>query len=156
MNWAVIILLILFGLVALVLEVLVVPGGVVGVLGLLSITGGIVISYLTYGSLAGHITLIVTAVLTVAGLILSIRGKTWRKLMLNTEIDTKMNVFDENKVAIGTVGKTISRLAPSGKAVFNGETVEVASLQNLIDENATVEVVKIDGGKIFVKQITES
>ena len=75
MNWAVIVLLILFGLVALVLEVLVVPGGVVGVLGLLSITGGIVISYLTYGSLAGHITLIVTAVLTVAGLILSIRGK---------------------------------------------------------------------------------
>ena len=108
---------------------------------------------MAYGTLAGNITLIVTAVLTVTGLVLSIRGRTWRKLMLNTEIDTKMNVFDNTKVAVGAVGKTVSRLAPSGKAVFDGETVEVASLQNLIDENVSVEVVKIDGGKIFVKPV---
>ena len=151
MNWAVIVLLILFGLVALVLEILILPGGVAGILGLLSIAGGIFISYIAYGTLAGNITLIVTAVLMVTGMILSLRGRTWRKLMLNTEIDTKMNVFDKTKVAVGAIGKTTSRLAPSGKAVFDGETVEVASLQNLIDENVAVEVVKIDGGKIFVK-----
>lgn len=154
MNWAVIILLIIVGLAAIVLEILVVPGGVVGILGLAAIVGGIIISYTTYGTLAGNITLIATSIVTVTGLILSIRGKTWRKLMLNTEIDTKMNVFDKTKVAVGAVGKTASRLAPSGKAIFDGETVEVASMQNLIDENVTVEVVKIDGGKIFVRTVS--
>ena len=46
---------------------------------------------------------------------------------------------------------TISRLAPSGKAIFNGETVEVASEHGLIDENREVVVVKVEGNKIFVK-----
>jgi len=153
MNWAVIILLILFGLIALVLEILIVPGGVVGVLGLLSITGGIVISYISYGSVAGNITLIATVLITIAGLILSIRGRTWRKLMLKTEIDAKMNVFDEQKITVGAEGRTLSRLAPSGKAVFDGETVEATSLQNLINENTKVVIVKIDGPKIFVKEM---
>ncbi len=151
MNWAVVILLILFGLIALVLEVLVIPGGIVGILGIMSIVGGVIVSYVAYGSLAGNITLGVTALVVIGSLILSIRSKTWRKLMLSTQIDSKMNIFDTDKIKIGAIGKSLSRLAPSGKAYFDGETVEVTSWQEFIDEKQEITIIKIDGNKIIVK-----
>lgn len=152
MNWPVVILLILFGLIALVLEVLVIPGGVVGILGILSIVGGVVVSYLSYGTLAGNITLATTFLIVVVSLVLSIRSRTWRRLMLSTQVDGKMNIFDSEKIFVGAVGVTLSRLAPSGKAVFAGETVEVTSNHDFIDENSEIVIVKIDGNKIIVKQ----
>jgi membrane-bound serine protease (ClpP class) len=70
--------------------------------------------------------------------------------MLETEIDSKVNVFD-NKITVGMEGKTISRLAPSGKAIFEGITEEVFSKNDFIDENQEVIIVKIEGSKIIVK-----
>ena len=148
-----IIFLILFGLLAIVLEILVVPGVVVGILGLCSVIAGIVVAYLGVGTVAGNITFGATILLTIIVLIYSIRSRTWRKLMLQTQIDTKMNVFDESKVAVGTRGTTLSRLALSGKAVFNGEVIEVASAQELVEENQEVVIVKVEGSKVWVKKI---
>ena len=70
--------------------------------------------------------------------------------MLKTEIDSKMNVLDEN-INVGMEGKTISRLAPAGKAVFETGTEEVFSQQDFIDENQQVIITKIEGNKIIVK-----
>lgn len=151
MSWFVIVLLILLGLFAIIMEIIVVPGGVVGILGVLTIAAGVVGAYLSHGTIAGHITLAITLIVVVAALILSIRGKTWRKLMLNTQIDTKMNGIDECGLQVGAVGVTVSRLAPMGKANFNGIMVEVTSYQDFIDENQSIVIVKIDGNKVFVK-----
>ena len=70
--------------------------------------------------------------------------------MLETEIDSKVNVPDHN-LTVGMVGKTVSRLAPAGKAVFETGTEEVFSYQDFIDENQQVVISKIDGNKIIVK-----
>jgi len=70
--------------------------------------------------------------------------------MLETEIDSRVNVPDK-ELAVGTEGQTISRLAPAGKAVFNGSTEEVFSQQEFIDENQPVVIIKIEGNKIIVK-----
>ena len=151
MSWLAIVLLVLLGLAAIILEIIVVPGGVVGILGVLTIAAGVVGAYLSHGTIAGHVTLAVTLIVVVVGLIFSIRGKTWRKLMLNTQIDKKMNEIDQNKLQVGAVGISLSRLAPMGKANFNGEIVEVASYQDFIDENKQIVIIKIDENKIIVK-----
>ena len=70
--------------------------------------------------------------------------------MLETEIDSKVNVPDIN-LAVGMEGKPISRLAPAGKATFETGTEEVFSQHEFIDENQQVVITKIEGSKIIVK-----
>ncbi|MBQ7550062.1 MAG: hypothetical protein IJT04_00855 [Bacteroidales bacterium] len=117
MSWLAIVLLVLLGLAAIILEIIVVPGGVVGILGVLTIAAGVVGAYLSHGTIAGHVTLAVTLIVVVVGLIFSIRGKTWRKLMLNTQIDKKMNEIDQNKLQVGAVGLSLS-VGSDGQSQF--------------------------------------
>lgn len=151
MNLAVIITLILIGILGLVLEFLVVPGGIVGIISALVIAGGIGIAYYKYGVLAGNITLIVTVIGILTGLFFLLRSRTWKKLMLNTQIDSKVNEVDEAKIKAGSEGVTVSRLAPGGKASFDGEIAEVFSAHDFIDENQEIIVLKVEGNKITVK-----
>lgn len=152
MNWTIIIItLIVVGVLGLVLEFLLIPGGVVGVISGLAIIAGIVLTYCEYGTAAGNITLIITVIALLVGLFFLLRSRTWRKFELSTKIDSKVNEIDESKVKVGAVGVTVSRLAPGGKANFDGEVVEVCSSHTFIDENQEVEVLKIEGNKITVK-----
>lgn len=151
MNWVIIITIILIGIIGLVLEFLVIPGGIVGIVSGLIIAGGIGLSYYHFGVTAGNITLIATVVAILVGIVLLLRSRTWKKLMLNTQIDSKVNEIDPAKIAVGQEGVSVSRLAPGGKALFNGEIVEVSSARDFIDENCPIVIVKIEGNKITVK-----
>ena len=151
MNIGLVIILIILGLICLILEILVVPGAIVGIIGCLMMAGGIVLAYVELGTLAGNITLISTLMVTIAAVVIILRSKTWRKLMLKTEIDGKMNEINEEKIQIGMEGITVSRLAPMGKGKFEGETVEVSSILGFVDENQTIIITKIEGNKIYVK-----
>ena len=70
--------------------------------------------------------------------------------MLETEIDSKVNVLD-HKIAVGMEGRTISRLAPGGKAIFENVTEEVFTQNDFIDENQQIIITTIEGNKIIVK-----
>lgn len=153
MHWLLIVTFIVIGLLFLVMEILVIPGvGFAGVIGFILIAIGVWQSYAAYGIMAGHYVLAGTFLLTLLTLILSLRGRTWRKLMLSTEIDSKVNVIDEEKIRIGDIGKTISRLAPMGKALINGEFYEVRTDGDFIDQHTQITVEKIEYNKIYVKR----
>ena len=80
MGWFVIIFLIVLGVLALMLEVLVLPGGIVGIIGALFVIAGVVLSYVHFGLWAGNITLLITAVFIIGTVILFYalkRGKRW-------------------------------------------------------------------------------
>ncbi len=152
MSWGIIVFFILIGIVALILEIFVIPGfGVVGIFGFSSLIFGIYEAYYQYGTIAGNITLISTILFLLILIVISLRTKTWRKLMLNTNIDSKVNEIDEHKVEIGTEGITISRLAPSGKARLNDEIFEVDTQGLFVDPNTEIVVIKINKNKIIVK-----
>jgi membrane-bound ClpP family serine protease len=150
--WAVIIILILIGLLMLILEVLVLPGGVAGIVGFMMMVAGIWMAYTSEGVMAGNITLLVTIGVNVLGLILALRSKTWKKAMLQTKIDSRVNVIDASELKPGDKGKTISRCAPMGKAIFNDKFYEVSTFTDFIDENVDIEIIRIEGKKIIVKQ----
>lgn len=154
--WTFIIILILVGILMLLLEILVIPGsGIAGIVGFGLMVAGIWMAYSREGTQAGHITLVVTLGVNLIGLLLALRSKTWKKAMLSTEIDGKVNIVDTKLLHIGDKGVTVSRCAPMGKAVFNDKFIEVSTLSDFIDEDAVVQVVKISGNKVFVKQITK-
>jgi membrane-bound ClpP family serine protease len=94
--------------------------------------------------------LVIILIVLILGIIFFFRYKTWKPLMLETEIDSKMNVPDKN-LTVGMVGTAISRLATSGKAAFETGAEEVCSQQDFIDENQQVIITKIEGSKIIVK-----
>lgn len=154
MSWTIIAVLILIGLTFIVLEILVIPGqGIAGIIGLIIMAVGIWQTYSVYGSTSGHIVLASSFVISVISLILSLRSKTWKKMMLKSEIVSRVNEIDGDKIKQGDTGKSISRLVPAGKARFGDEYYEVHTYGTFIDQNTKIEIIKIENNKIFVKQI---
>lgn len=152
MTWTIIIILILVGLLFLILEVVVIPGTtVVGIVGFVLMIVAVWQTYVVYGSTSGHLVLGGTLVLTLVGLRFALRSKTWDRVMLKSNIDGRANVIPEGSVKVGDVGKSISRIVPTGKALINDEYFEVCSSGEFIDPENDIEVVKIEHNKIFVK-----
>ena len=138
MGYISLILLIRLGLVLMIMHFLVIPGGVVT-------------AFVQFGTTVGFLTLVLAAVLTIGFFWLMMRTKTWRKLQLKTQIDSKMNEVDESKLKEGMEGVSVSRLAPTGTALFGDTEVEVVSLQGFIDQNTPIVIHKIEGSKVVVE-----
>jgi membrane-bound ClpP family serine protease len=152
MFWLVVVTLILIGLAFLLLEILVIPGtGVAGIVGFILIGIGVWQTYSYYGSNTGHWVLAGTIVGTIVVLAYSLRAKTWRRVALKSEIDSRVNLIDEDKLKPGDEGRSISRLVPGGKAIFNKEFYEVRTMGEFIDQDVAIVIEKIEDHKIFVK-----
>lgn len=153
MSWTLIAVLIFIGLLFIVLEILVIPGqGVFGILGLVVMAIGIWQTYQAYGAVTGHIVLASSFVASVVLLVVSLRSRTWKRIMLHSKVDGKVNIIDEQKIKVGDVGKTVSRLSPAGKALFHNEFYEVHTHGDFIDPQKEIEIISIDHNKIIVKQ----
>ena len=152
---ALIITLIILGIVLIAIELLIIPGfGFAGVLGLLSIIGAVILSFTTYGQVTGLIVLGAVILLLSLCTWLVLRSKTWRKLTLRESISSTVDIQPSEKgLATGTPGVTLSRLAPAGKARFGETDTEVHSQEGIISRGSKIEIARIDGGKIFVRQI---
>lgn len=152
---ALIISLSILGLLLIIAEIILIPGiFVAGTLGLVSIGAACWLAFDGFGPDAGYITIAANAVLAIACAVLSLRSKTWKKLSLNTEIDSRTDSRPEDKgISVGSQGVTITRLAPMGKVLFGDTTVECSARNGIIDPGQQVEVILIDDNKIFVKPL---
>ncbi len=149
-----IITLILVGLVLMFAEIMLIPGfGVAGILGLLSMGGSCFYAFTEMGNTAGGIVTTVNVVLVVIMLVYVLRAKTWRRMSLETNIDSK--AVENVTVAVGDRGKTVTRLAPMGSARFGDYIVEVKALEGMMDPEVVVEVVLIEDNKIYVKPLCD-
>jgi membrane-bound ClpP family serine protease len=149
-----IITLILVGLVLILAEILLIPGvGVAGVLGILSIGGSCFCAFHQYGNMTGAIVTAVNALLLLALIIWVLRAKTWKRMTLETSIDSKAVSSDTAVLAVGDRGRTLTRLAPMGSAGFGNYVVEVKALEGMLEPNIGVEVVLIEDNKIYVKPL---
>lgn len=152
MTWIIVLSLILVGICFLLLEILVVPGTtVVGLIGLAMLIGGVAVSFNHYGVQVGVMTLIATLIISLVSIGLALKSNTWKKAMLSSELEGRVNVVDTGKVVAGDEGVTITRLNPMGKALISDDYYEVSSKDNLISENTPIVVVKVEGNKIIVK-----
>lgn len=155
MTWTAIVILLLIGILLITLEIVALPGAIAGIVGLIMLGVGVWQSYATHGTVAGNIVLLVSVVVCILLLVFFMRSKTWRFFGLKTEIDSKVNTIDENLLTVGVRGRTVSRLAPTGKANINGQIVEVHTVSEFVNENEEVEITKIEGYKITVKRVVE-
>ena len=155
---AVIIILILLGILLFVIEFLLVPGvTVAGIGGLLLTVFGVYKAFDNYGPTVGIWVLIGTILLSVFVIAMSLRARTWNKLMLKTNIDgTVDRDLTQEQIKPGDRGVTLTRLAPMGKIMVNEMVREAKSLEGYINEHSEIEVVSIEGTRISVKPVKNS
>lgn len=153
MTLALVIGLFVVGFILLGVELLVTPGFIVGVIGLLFHAIGIYVVYQEYGSTAGHIALASIVILLVLFVVFSLRSGFWDRIASKDQITGKANTNSE-QIEVGDEGKALSALRPSGTALFSVGRKEVQSDGSFIDSQQTVVVSKIINNRIFVKPKT--
>lgn len=152
--WAIIAGLIAIGLILIIVEILFIPGTtLVGVLGFIFATAGIIFSYQQYGSEIGFYVLLGTSIVSAATLYLSFRTGVWKKFSLKNSLEGKVNEGLTNHLEIGAIGKAVSALRPMGLVEFDGKIFEVKSNGEYFNPGTMVKIVKIQMNNILVEPI---
>lgn len=154
MIWIAIISLIIIGLALIVIELIFIPGTtIVGIIGLVCVIAGLIMSFNNYGSSVGWLTTGGTAIFASGVFIYSFRSGAWRRFALKQSIDSKVNQATPINVQVGDEGIAISTLRPIGKGEINGQVLEVQSFGELVPAESKVRVAKIEKRKVFVELI---
>ncbi len=149
-----IILLIVLGLVLLLIEFAVIPGvTIAGIGGFLLLGGSVYIAFSELGTIPGFITLAAVLIASPILIFYFFKSRTGKKMILNKNIEGKVELINLEKLAVGNTGKTIGRLAPMGKIKVNGEIVEAQSTGIFIDHNSEIKIIKIESSKIIVEPL---
>lgn len=147
-------LVILLGIIFLLAEIFLLPGLTVsGIAGFIFLIGGISYAYMYMGVVAGNIALVISAFLLLGSFLYFIKSKSLRRISLKTNIDSKVDTSDLDKINVGDEGITQSRLNPIGKVFINGLTVEGKSINGeMIDEDTEIIVNKVEWSNILVSK----
>jgi membrane-bound ClpP family serine protease len=151
----VIIILIVLGILLFVIEFLLVPGvTIAGIGGLILSVFGIYKAFNDFGSTVGAWVLIGTILMSVFVIAISLRARTWKRFMLNTNSQGSVDVdLTDEQVKPGDHGTTLTRLNPMGKILINDMVREAKSTEGYIGEHSEIEIVSIEGSRISVKPI---
>ncbi len=154
MSLGIVIALLILGVLLLLLEILFVPGTtIVGVGGVILLAIGIYGAYAFHGTGVGHISLAASIVVIFLSLIVLLKGKTWQKMALDSNVEGKGVELVEEMVNEGDEGKSITRLNPLGKALFGDKIIEVDSGGAFVDADTAIVVTKVEQNKIRVKTL---
>ena len=146
-----IVLLIFFGLLFLVAELVLLPGVSIGaILALVCYGSSISLAFRDLGPVAGSVVVLV--ILVFVATVLSLRSKTWQRFSLKQKINSSsMPTLPEQELSVGDRGTTLSRLSPMGKIEVNGRTYEAKSLGAYVDPRKEIEVVGFENFSVIVK-----
>ena len=149
-----IVLLVFFGLLFLVAE-LVLPGVSIGaLLALVCYGSSVYLAFRDFGTGAGILVIVIILVLSLVATVISLRAKTWQRFSLKQEIRSSSTpVMPAEELQIGDRGVTLSRLSPMGKVEIGGRTYEAKSLGAYVDPQRDIEVVGFENFSVIVKTI---
>ena len=156
---SIIIGLVILGVVLIGFEIIV-PGGILGLFGGISMLGACALTYKDYGVFPAVGLFIVCLFLALIEVITFFKvipnTKIGKQLFLNKTVDEKSthSLGDEN--IIGKKGITLTTLAPTGIVLIDDNEFEAFSKDGLIPKDQNVKVVGRDNFRILVKQDKEN
>lgn len=164
MDWPILIVMMLFfGFMLLLMEILVVPGfGPVGIAAIVFLVIGTYLSW-TKLSLAWGIGVTAMSIISVISSIIFLKKSgVANRFVLSQNIEDKSSMdiqnpatsgkIDSPAISIGETGATVSDLRPSGIAEFQNKRLNVIADGIYIKRNTRVKIVRIEGNKIFVEE----
>jgi len=153
-----ILLLSVIGILAVIAE-LVLPGGILGVVGAICLLGAVVTTFITYGATAGTIAL--AAVVAIGLVTLRIWMRFFHRLPFTKQLVLNETVGIDAQVParaalVGQTGISLTELMPSGHAEIGGEKFDVMAEGAAIRRGATIVVVETRGPSVMVRETKES
>lgn len=147
--------LLILGLLLIALET-VVPGGVLGVLGVLCIVAAVLAGYFVFdASTANGIFLAVVVAFLIGGLL-------WLRYFPQSRLGQRFAV--QNTVGnqgfnydhlVGKRGVTVTPLRPSGTIKIDEQRWDVLTDGSYVEVDQPVEVVQVDGNRILVRELPQ-
>lgn len=150
-----IIILVVVGFAAILAE-LVLPGGLLGIVGALCLIGAVIATFIEYGATAGIIGLIALFLLGLATLSWWMkyfhRLPGTKQLILHEE-SGKDETDGEGESLLGKSGVTLTDLVPSGHARIEGKKFDVIAEAGSISKEESVVVVAERGPSLIVRAV---
>ena len=148
--------LIIGAVILFLVELFVIPG--ISVAGFLA--GGCIIfanyyAFAYMGTTSGVNTHNISALACIGSLVWFMRSKTLDKIALKKNITSKVDRSAEEKVKVGDIGVTTTRLALIGYAEINGDIVEVKSSDGFLNEKTPIIVDRIADGVLLVERLKQ-
>lgn len=147
------------GLVLIILE-LFLPGGIIGILGVVAMLTGLI---LAGGSLSGILIAIAIAiVVTVIGSYYFIRSFGYngplKRLVLfdSTSSEKGYLSHQERSDLTGRLGIAATPLRPSGSVKLDDEYLDVVTEGSYIEKGKTVKIIKVSGGRVVVRSVEKT
>ena len=146
MPFGVVILLYLGGLVLVVAEA-VMPGAVMGILGVTALIASIVYGF-QISPVLGAGQVLVAAVVAPLCIYVGIR-----KMMLQSSLKDSVSFARDYAEYVGREGETQTDLRPAGIVFVDGRKVDVVTAGELVEKGKRVRVVKVEGNRIVVRAL---
>lgn len=154
MDFLIVIILVVFGILLMVAELFLLPGiSIAGISGILCLGGSVWIAYVRLGALAGNIVLFASLFLLAIAIYIFLKMRTLDKMALSTDIDSKVDLMQGLNIKKEDTGISVSRLAPMGKVKIGNAVVEAKTTGDFIDEDKAVKVIEIENNTIIVEKI---
>lgn len=132
------------------------PGGILAVLGGISLIAASVLAYEDLGILGSTGILLGGSALGFGMFFVEIKllaKSPFGKEFLHSDRQMSQTPSVGRPELVGKTGVSITQMTPSGKVKIENEVFEAASLSGLIEKNATVEVVRSEHLKLVVKEL---
>ena len=133
-----------------------IPGGVLGILGAISLIGAAIIGFTIFPPWLGWLSLFV--ILGLTGLAVFIwmkylpQSPIGRALSLSKKLDTPTPAA--SRWEPGMTGTALCDLRPAGKALVDGRRADViADNGTFLKQDTSIEVTRVSGNHIYVKEI---
>ncbi|GBF33173.1 hypothetical protein DCCM_2270 [Desulfocucumis palustris] len=149
------------GIIALVLEIFVIPGfGVAGVAGIILIGWGVLLLSVdfTQATAALGVALVATVVLFGLGIKLFSKLKLWQRITLQDKQNSASGYVapvSEPDISPGMVGTALTPLRPAGAIEINGMRLDAVTSGEYIPPGSRVRIVKLEGTRMVVRVVTD-
>jgi len=149
--------LIVIGFILIGIEMIIPGFGAPGITGIICMIAGLFLTADTIeeGIIILLIVLALLAVMLVIILRLLAKGKLKSPIILKDEISTEGGFISSNdlKYLLGKKGTAATDLRPAGRGNFDGVEFNVISESKYIIKNTPIEICKVEGSKLIVKEI---
>lgn len=150
---AIVLTLLVLGALLVVVDIVFIPGMIVGIAGAVFMAAGVLTAYNTLSPLAGHLSLAASAIAMAVALFFMFKTDVWSKFALNDTLSGRVNDHLRKSPPIGSFGRAFSDLRPGGKAIFEGETHEVSTRGEYCEAGSEIRVTRIENRKIIVEPV---
>nr|WP_232238761.1 nodulation protein NfeD [Paenibacillus forsythiae] len=152
-------LLFIIGLILMVLELFVPSFGILGVLGSISLIAGVVRAAYSFTHALFSLGIAFAAALVVI-ILVAIAFKDrgiWNRFILSDSLSKEQGFIPvlERLDLTGQRGISVTPLRPAGTALIGDERLDVVTEGGFIGVNTPISVVKVEGGRIVVKEVRE-